>query len=40
MQRALTRAQKVIAYSALAVVLAWTGFGAFVIWLLLTDPKM
>ena len=28
--------QKVIAYSALAFVLAWTLFGIFTIWLLLT----
>jgi hypothetical protein len=35
----LTRWQKVIAYTALAVVLLWTLFGLFAIWLIVTDPR-
>jgi hypothetical protein len=35
----LTRWQKVIAYTALAVVLLWTVFGLFAIWLIVTDPR-
>ena len=38
MMTPLTRWQKIIAYSALAIVLLWTLFGFFAIWLLLTDP--
>lgn len=33
----MTRLQKVFAYSTLAVILAWTVFGIFVIWLMLTE---
>gem|GEM_PF-863776 len=38
MKRSLSRGQKVIAYGALAAVLAWTVFGLFVIWLMMTAP--
>ncbi len=38
MQKPLTRGQKLLAYSALGMVLLWTLFGGFVIWLLLTKP--
>ena len=38
MMTPLTLWQKVIAYSALAIVLLWTLFGIFAIWLLLTEP--
>jgi hypothetical protein len=31
--------QKFVAYAALAIVLLWTLFGLFAIWLLLTDPR-
>jgi hypothetical protein len=35
----LTRWQKIVAYTALAVVLLWTVFGLFAIWLIVTDPR-
>lgn len=31
--------QKLIAYSALAIVGLWTLWGLFAIWVLLTDPR-
>jgi hypothetical protein len=34
----LTRWQKIVAYTALVVVLLWTVFGLFAIWLIVTDP--
>lgn len=37
MLKPLTRTQKILAYASLLFVLAWTVFGIFVIWLLLTD---
>lgn len=40
MQSPLSRLQKVVAYTALALVLVCTAFGVFVIWLLLTDPTL
>jgi hypothetical protein len=36
MQRPLTFWQKLIAYSSLAFVMAWTVFGLFAIWTILT----
>jgi hypothetical protein len=35
----LTRWQKIVAYTALVVVLLWTVFGLFAIWLIVTDPR-
>ncbi len=32
----LTRFQKIIAYASLAFVLAWTAFGVFAIWVMLS----
>ena len=37
MMRPLTKWQKVIAYSSLAFVLAWTGWGLFAIWVIVTN---
>lgn len=37
MMRPLTRMQKIIAYTSLAFVLAWTVWGIFAIWLLVTE---
>jgi len=37
MMKPLTRKQKVIAYASLVFVLAWTVFGLFAIWLLVTE---
>ncbi len=39
MMTPLTRWQKLIAYSALALVGLWTLWGLFAIWVLLTDPR-
>lgn len=36
MIRPLTRWQKAIAYASLAFVLAWTVFGVYAIWLIVT----
>jgi len=33
----LTPLQKAFAYTTLAIILAWTVFGIFVIWLMLTE---
>jgi hypothetical protein len=38
MMTPLTRWQKIIAYSALTIVLLWTVFGILAIWLMITDP--
>lgn len=33
----MTGLQKVFAYTTLAIILAWTVFGVFAIWLMLTE---
>lgn len=37
MMKPLKTYQKIIAYSSLAFVLAWTAFGIFTIWVLLSN---
>ena len=37
MMTPLTKWQKVIAYSSLAIVLVWTAWGIFAIWIILTS---
>jgi hypothetical protein len=34
----LTRVQSIIAYSSLAIILAWMAFGLFAIWTIVTHP--
>ncbi len=37
MIRPMTRLQKVVAFTSLAIVLAWTAWGLFAIWVLLSE---
>ncbi len=37
MIRPMTRLQKVVAFASLAIVLAWTAWGLFAIWVLLSE---
>lgn len=39
MMRPLTRRQKIVAYASLLFVLAWTVFGVYAIWLIVTRPQ-
>lgn len=39
MMRPLTPGQKVIAWSALAMVAAWTAWGMFAIWVILSEGR-
>lgn len=39
MIRPMTRGQKIIAWSSLAMVAAWTVWGVFAIWVILTEGR-
>lgn len=39
MMQPLKRWQKVIGYGSLAIVLVWTAWGLYVVWLLLSQPN-
>lgn len=39
MMKPLTAGQKIVAYSALAMVAAWTAWGVFAIWMILMEGK-
>lgn len=39
MMKPLTAGQKIVAYSALAMVAVWTAWGVFAIWVMLTEGR-